>query len=78
MPKLPQLQAKDLEKVARKVGFFHDRTTGSHFIYFREEDQKAISIPKHKGKTLGKGLAHSLIKQMDLTKEEFLKLLKKK
>ena len=76
MSKLLQLRSEDLEKVAGKVGFVYDRTKGSHFIYFREEDQKSISIPKHKGRMLGRGLAHSLIKQMDLTKEQFLKLLK--
>lgn len=78
MPKLPQITAKELAKVAQKCGFALDRTKGSHFIYFRPKDCRSISIPQHHGKTLGKGLVYALIKQMDLTLEQFLDLLKQR
>ena len=77
MSKLPILRARDLIKVANKQDFRYEHTQGSHFIFRRPSDGKVISIPVHKGHTLGRGITRALIKQMGLTDDECLTLLKK-
>ena len=44
----------------------------------RPTDKRKLVIPLHGTKPLGKGLLLSLLDDADLTKEEFLKLLRKK
>jgi len=78
MPKLPQVKAKEAIKVFEKIGFAHSRTRGSHYIMRREPDKGKVVVPLHGAKPLGKGLLLSLLTDANLTKEEFLKLLKKK
>lgn len=78
MPKLPALKAKELAKIAERAGFVLDRTRGSHLVYFRDSDKKIVVVPKHRNKDLGTGITVAIIKQMELTSEEALRLLKKK
>ena len=41
-PKLPAASAKDLVRVAEKLGFVFRRQTGSHAIYIRTSDQARL------------------------------------
>lgn len=74
-PKLPAVRARDVVRVAEKLGFVLDRQKGSHAIYFRESDKARIVIPIHKGKDLRKGTLAGIISDMGLTVEEFCELL---
>ncbi len=76
MPKLPSIPARKLLKVLKKAGYAHDRTEGSHFIFFRAVDKRTVSVPVHKGRDLGKGLLASLLKDADISPEDFMRLLK--
>ncbi|HLC97034.1 MAG TPA: type II toxin-antitoxin system HicA family toxin [Candidatus Nanoarchaeia archaeon] len=73
MPKLPVVPARKLIRVLKKAGFVHDRTEGSHYIFFREHDQRTVSVPVHKGRDLGKGLLMSILRDADISPDEFLK-----
>ena len=75
MPKLPILRPRELMKAAKKAGFHYELTHGSHFIFRRPLDGKLLSIPSHKGKTLGRGITKAIVKDMGLTDKDFLKLL---
>lgn len=77
MPKIPPIRGEKLIKILKKTGFVLDRIKGSHHILMNEK-QITVSVPVHKGTTLGKGITISIIKDAGLTAEEFLKLLKKK
>lgn len=77
MPKIPIVSAKELIRALQKKGFIHDRTKGSHQIYVNLKTQKIISVPVHKGRTLGKGITHAILKDADISPEEFQKLLRK-
>lgn len=76
MPKLPTVNGAKLIKVLTKKGFKLNRVSGSHHILVNTETQITVSIPVHKGKTLGRGITLAIIKDAGLTAEEFLKLLK--
>lgn len=78
MPKLPVVTAQKLIKVLKKKGFILYRTESSHFIFIQPEKKIRITVPVHKGHDLGKGLTLSIIRDMKLTPDEFIKLLKGK
>lgn len=51
-PKLPVVQAKDVVRVAQKLGFVLDRQRGSHAVYYRERDRARVVIPLHAGRDI--------------------------
>jgi predicted RNA binding protein YcfA (HicA-like mRNA interferase family) len=73
--KLPQVKARDLIRVALKLGFEFDRQSGSHAIYYRESDKRRIVVPVHHGKDLKPRTLFGIIKDMGLEVEEFKDLL---
>jgi predicted RNA binding protein YcfA (HicA-like mRNA interferase family) len=41
----------------------------------QHEDGRVVTIPVHVGKTLGKGLLHKILRDAELTRDEFIALL---
>lgn len=77
MAKLPKLTGKELGRLVEKAGFIYSHTTGSHMIYNHPDGRKTV-IPNHAGEEIGPGLLNKIIKKdAGLTREQFLKLLKK-
>ena len=74
-PFLSQVKAKDIIRVAQKLGFVFDRQSGSHAIYYRETDKRRLVIPIHPGKDIKPKTLYGIIKDMDIEPEEFKKLL---
>ncbi len=74
MPKLPILTSKKLIKIIEKLGFELDHKTGSHFIFYNEENKRRVTIPYH-AKDLPKGTPLSILKQVQISKNEIEKLL---
>ncbi|MEK7142166.1 MAG: type II toxin-antitoxin system HicA family toxin [Patescibacteria group bacterium] len=72
--KIPSLGHKKLIRVLKKIGFEEARQTGSHLILLNKKSKKIIPVPIH-NKDIKKGLLAGIIKQVDLTTEEFIKLL---
>ncbi|MCK4342284.1 MAG: type II toxin-antitoxin system HicA family toxin [Phycisphaerae bacterium] len=75
MSKLPVVAARDLVKIAQRLGFEFDRQKGSHAVYMRVSDKRRIVVPVHKGRDLKLGTLHGLIDDMGLSVEEFVALL---
>jgi predicted RNA binding protein YcfA (HicA-like mRNA interferase family) len=73
-PKQPAATAKDLVRVAEKLGFVFRRQTGSHAIYVRPVDQARVVIPMHKGDLKRKTL-RGIIQDLKISVEEFANLL---
>lgn len=74
MSRLPIITAKQLIRVLKKKGFRTDRQVGGHLILVHPETDRTLSIPIHPGKTLGRGITSALLKDADISREEFLKL----
>lgn len=70
---MPSFKPKEVVKILKKLGFIEKRQTGSHLIMVNFEMEKTIPIPIHT-KDLKKGLLKGIIKQVNSTEEEFLKL----
>lgn len=72
--KLPRVTAKQLIKVVESLGFQLVRQSGSHMV-FRNNEAKRIVIPYHTGKNLHPKIVSSIIKDIDLSIEDFKKML---
>ena len=75
MSKLPSLAARDVVRVAEKLGFTFDRQGGSHAVYLRVSDHGRVVIPMHEGRDLRPGTLRGLIHDMGISVDEFVKLL---
>jgi predicted RNA binding protein YcfA (HicA-like mRNA interferase family) len=69
--RLPVVKARDVERVARKLGFVLHHHTGSHAIYYREHDRRRATIPAHAGQELRPKTLRSIIASLGITVEEF-------
>ncbi|NJM72454.1 MAG: type II toxin-antitoxin system HicA family toxin [Scytonema sp. RU_4_4] len=75
MPKLPPLTGDEVISALKKVGFQVVRQKGSH-VRMQHEDGRVVTIPVHAGKTLGKGLLRKILRDAELTRDEFIALLR--
>ena len=67
-------KARDLQKVARKLGFQMVRQKGSH-TRWKHPDGRATTIPVHGNSDIGSWLFHEILKQLGITEDEFKDLL---
>ena len=73
--KVPRVTGEEAVRAFCRGGYALVRVSGSHH-YLRHPDKPiALSIPVHKGHTLGVGLLTSKIKDAGLSIEEFRALL---
>ncbi|OGI95215.1 hypothetical protein A2917_01005 [Candidatus Nomurabacteria bacterium RIFCSPLOWO2_01_FULL_42_17] len=77
MPKLPNVKGKTLLKILEKEGYLLDHIQGSHHI-LRRQDGKKTTIPIHGSKDMPKGTLLGILTDLDISKDEFFLLLKKK
>ena len=75
MNKLPSVSAREVIRVAKKLGFVLDRQKGSHAVYLRATDHRRLVIPVHKGRDLRTGTLRGLIDDMGLSVDEFVAML---
>jgi predicted RNA binding protein YcfA (HicA-like mRNA interferase family) len=73
--KLPRVNAADAVRVLEKAGFFLARQSGSHRIYKNAEGQR-VTVPYHSGKELHPKILKNILRDADMTPEEFLELMK--
>ncbi len=73
MVKLPVISGEKAVKAFVKAGWKVDRIVGSHVILRKEGSPVTLSVPLHR--ELKKGLLRALIRDAEMTVEEFVKLL---
>lgn len=69
MSKLTIISSKDMVKILEKLGFEEIRQKGSH-ISFRHKDGRTTLVPFH-GEDLGRGLVRKILKDIEITVEEY-------
>ena len=72
--RLPRITAPEAINALEKAGFVLVRQSGSHKI-FRNKDGRRITVPYHSRKVLHPKILKSIIKDADLTLEEFKDLM---
>ena len=75
MSKFPSLSGKEIVSILKKAGFTADRQRGSH-VFMKHSDGRATVVPVHSGETIGAGLLSKILRDVEMTKEDFLKILK--
>jgi len=58
-------------RVLETIGFQIVRTRGSH-AFLRHADGRATTVPMHSGETIGPGLLRSILRDVEMSVEEFL------
>ncbi len=74
MSRLPRLTGREVIAALEKAGFEVVRVRGSHHR-LRHADGRVTVVPVHAGETLGPGLMASILRDVELTREEFLAFL---
>ena len=76
MSKLPVLKTKELIKVLNRMGFFQFHRVGSH-AQFKHSDGRRTTIPIHYSKDIPRGTLIAILKDIEISREELIKILKK-
>ncbi len=74
MTKLPRLKGRQVIIALRKAGFEVIRGKGSHH-FLQHPDGRCTIVPVHVGETIGPGLMNKILRDCDLSREDFLALL---
>jgi predicted RNA binding protein YcfA (HicA-like mRNA interferase family) len=77
MSKLPSLTGKQIVTVLRRAGFIVVRQKGSH-AFLRHADGRSTVVPLHAGEIIGSGLLCKIIRDVEMSREEFLELSRRR
>ena len=76
MAKLPALKPKKILKALLRAGFYIHHQKGSHIqLRHHQKLHLRVTIPYHDRFDLPPSVVKSILKQAEISKEEFLKLL---
>ncbi len=70
MVKLVLVTGKEMCKIVESLGFDRVHQVGSHIRYIHPDGRRTV-VPVHRNELLGKGLILEILKQIQITKEEY-------
>jgi len=73
--RLGSYRGEDVVKAFQRAGWKITRVRSSHIILEKEGVVATLSVPAHKGKNVKKGTLRDLIKDAELSVEEFLRFI---
>ncbi len=73
--KLPRVDCQKLIRAPERAGFVKKRQKGSHLHMWREVDKKRVTVPVHKGKIVPPGTLRAILRDADISADEFWELL---
>ncbi len=76
MSKLQLVDARTMEKLLFLLGFKKIRQKGSH-VFYRHPDGRTTTLPHHKGRLLARPLIREILREIELTPDDFIDSLKK-
>lgn len=76
MTRLSIVNFATMEKVLISLGFQAVRQKGSH-VFYRHPDGRTTTVPNHPGRNLARPLIREIIREIELTPEQFQKQLKR-
>ena len=74
MSKLRLVDAAQMERLLFRLGFEKVRQKGSH-AFFRHADGRVTTIPHHKDRTLARPLIREILREIEITVEQYNDLL---
>ena len=76
MSKLKLVDAGTMEKLLLRVGFEKVRQKGSH-VFYRHLDGRTTTIPHHKARVLARPLIREILREIEITIDDYNKYLKR-
>ena len=76
MPKLPIIKDRDLIRVLKKLGFFEHPEHGSSHLVFKNPDGGRTTVARHSGKDIPRGTLRGILRDINISIEDFIKALK--
>ena len=76
MRKLQVIDAKKMEKLLLLLDFEKIRHKGSH-VFYRHPDGRTTTVPHHKGKILARPLIREILREIEVTVEEYNRYLER-
>lgn len=73
MPKLPVISGDELVRALGKLGYYVERTKGSH-MSLRCPDRPPLTVPRHR--ELDRGTLRGILRDAGISPEELADLLK--
>ena len=74
MTRLPVVDFKTMDRLLRKLGFEHMRQRGSHVLY-RHPDGRTTTLPSHPGRDLARPLVREILREIEITVEQYREYL---
>jgi predicted RNA binding protein YcfA (HicA-like mRNA interferase family) len=74
MSRLPIVDFKTMDKLLRTLKFEAVRQKGSH-VFYRHPDGRTTTLPNHAGRDLARPLVREILREIDLTPDEFVEKL---
>ena len=75
MTRLPQVKARELIKVLKRLGFELIRQKGSHSFWRHPMTLRSTVVPVHGGEDIDRSLLYEILREAGLSEEEFLEAL---
>jgi predicted RNA binding protein YcfA (HicA-like mRNA interferase family) len=74
LSKLQIVDAKRMEKLLFLLGFQKTRQKGSH-VFYKHPDGRATTVPHHKGRVLAPPLIREILREIEVTVDDYNKHL---
>jgi len=74
MTRLPRLTGQAMVRALSSAGFEVVRQRGSH-VFLKHADGRSTVVPVHAGEVLGPGIMSKILRDTELSREEFRRLL---
>lgn len=76
MTRPPVVNFQTMDRVLRRLGFHAVRQKGSH-VFYRHRDGRTTTLPRHPGRDLARPLVREILREIELTPEQFGRELEK-
>lgn len=70
MSRLPALDFRQMDKLLVRLGFDRVRQKGSH-VFYRHPDGRTTTVPNHPGRALARPLLREILREIEITPEQF-------
>ncbi len=74
MARLPVVNFRTMQKILLHLGFHVVRQKGSHVLY-RHSDGRTTTLPHHAGRVLSRPLIREILREIELTPEQYREVL---
>lgn len=77
MSRLPQLKAREVIRALKMLGFEIIRQKGSHAFMKHSSTGRSTIVSVHGGEDIDRSLLHLILKETEISPEEFIEALKR-